>query len=235
MSDEDQPGDEIPEADKQAHYNKYPERPDLTGEPIRAGYRLDEDTGILYGVDGKPRCSAKARNAPAGVCHGWPVKRQKRCRMHGGTSPLAKQRAERERVDEDMRTLLANLDMGPVQDPLTALKAMAGEVVAWKDAMRSKVEELNTLSYSTDYGETAKAVVQLFERALDRAGDFLFKIARLNIDERLAAVEESMAKKIEAAFFAGLDEIGIPLTDMDTREKAAIAFAKNLSVVPDSA
>lgn len=229
MSDRDDDGPEIPEP---VDLDKYRNRPDRTKEPIRAGYRLDADTGTLYGEDGKSRCSAKARNAPGGVCHAHPVNQQRRCRMHGGTSPKAKSRAERERVEAGMRDLLSAHDMGPVEDPLTALKQLTGEVVAWKDAMRSKVGELDQLSYSTDYGETARAVVQLFERAMDRAGDFLFKIAKLNIDERLAAVTERQAKQIEDGFFEALEELGIPVTDMDTREKVAVAFARHLSVVP---
>lgn len=228
MSDEQNPGD-IPEP---VNLDKYRDRPDRSNEPIRAGYRLDDDTGTLYGEDGKARCSAKARKAPGGICHTHPVKRQRRCRMHGGTSPKAQQRAQRDEVREQVQDLLSKHDTGPVQDPLTALKGLAGEVVAWKDAMRDKVAELDTLSYSTDYGETARAVVQLFERAMDRAGEFLFKIAKLNIDERLAAVTERQAQMIEDAFFDALDEVGVPVTDMDTRSKAAVAFASRLAVVP---
>lgn len=228
MSDHDDTGpDDVPEPVNLDHWRN---RPDRTKEPIRDGFRLDD--GTLYGPEGRPRCSAKARNAPGGVCHTHPVKRQKRCRMHGGTSPKAKQRAERERVDDDMRDLVSRFDMGPVDDPLTALKGMAGEVVAWKDAMREQVEKLNTLSHRTEYGEQAKAVVQLFERAMDRAGEFLFKIARLNIDERLAAVTERQAEMIEEAFFAALDEAGVPVQDVDTRSKVAVAYAKHLSVIP---
>lgn len=226
MSDDQPPGD-IPEP---TNLDDWRNRPDLTKEPIRDGYTLHGDT--LHGPDGHARCSAKARNAPGGICHGYRVRHQKRCRMHGGTSPLAQERAARERVQTQLADLVAQYDTGPVQDPLTALKALAGEVVAWKDAMRAKVSELDTLSYASDYGETAKAVVQLFERAMDRASDLLFKIARLNIDERLAAVTEAQAKMIEDAFFAALDEVGIPVTDMDRREQVAVAYAKHLSVVP---
>lgn len=228
MSDHDDHGpDDVPEPVNLDAYRHRPPPP----PHIREGYRLDDD-GTLYGEDGKPRCSAKARNAPGGRCHGHPVKGAKRCRMHGGTSPRSQQKAARERVEADVRDLLATLDIGPVHDPLTALKALAGEVNAWKDAMRVKVEELSTLDVSTEYGETARAVVQLYERAMDRAGEFLFKIARLNIDERLAAVTERQAKMIEDGFFDALDEIGIPATDMSTREKVAVAFARHLSVVP---
>lgn len=230
MSDEDQPGD-LPEPTSP---RRYTDRPDRSHEPIRDGYRLDEEAqpAVLYGVDGKPRCSARARTAPGGICHMQRMKRQKRCHMHGGKSPQAKERLARERVDEKLTAMAAYYDKGPIQDPLSALKELAGEVVGWKDFMREKVAELDTLSYSTDYGETARAVVQLFERAMDRAGDFLFKIAKLNIDERLAAVSEQQAKMIEDGFFDALDEAGIPVTAMDTRDKVAVAFARHLSVVP---
>jgi hypothetical protein len=230
MSDDDNEHDSHPEPanlDRPSWANRPPPPPH-----IRQGYRLDDDTGILYGADGRPRCSAKARNAPGGVCHAHRNKGATRCRMHGGSSPKSQQKAARDRVEADVRELLATMDIGPVHDPLTALKNLAGEVLAWKDAMRLKVEELDRLDVSTEYGEAARAVVQLFERAMDRAGEFLFKIARLNIDERLAAVTESQAKMIEDGFFDALDEAGIPPTDMTTREKVAVAFARHLSVVP---
>jgi hypothetical protein len=224
--DDDNPGDN-PEP---INLDAWRDRPDRTKEPIKDGFRVEE--GTLFDARGKRRCSAKARNSPGGYCYGHPVKEQKRCRMHGGTSPKAKERAARDRTRRQMQSAVALHDMGPVHDPLTALKNLAGEVVSWKDAMREQVEGLNTLSYSTDYGETAKALVQLFERSMDRAADVLTKIARLNIDERLAAVTERQAKMIEDAFFSALDEAGIPPLDLDTREKVTVAYAKHLSVIP---
>jgi hypothetical protein len=224
--DDNGPGD-IPNLDD---WRNRTERVDRTNEPMRDGYRLDGET--VYGSDGRARCSAKAHHSPGGRCYTRPCRDQKRCRMHGGTSPRAKERAARERTEKRMRSAVALHDMGPVHDPLTALKNLAGEVLAWKDAMREQVEGLNTLSYSTDYGETAKAIVQLFERSMERAADVLTKIARLNIDERLAAVTESQAKMIENAFFAALDEAGIPPLDLDKRELVATAYAKHLSVIP---
>jgi len=230
---EDHGPDDTPEPVNLDAFRNRHNRPDRSNEPLRDGYRLDDD-GTLYGEDGRPRCSAKARTAPGGVCHGRRAHGTERCRMHGGSSPQARAKVARAQVESDMRTLVQLVDNGPVHDPLTALKELAGEVVGWKDFMRKKVEELDTLSYSTDYGETAKAVVQLFERAMDRAGDFLFKIARLNIDERLAAVTESQAKMIEDGFFDALEAAGVPVTDMNTRENITVAFARHLAVIPAS-
>jgi hypothetical protein len=226
--------DETPEpANLDGYRSRYRDKPPPPPH-IRDGYRLDEETGILYGADGKQRCSAKARNSPGGVCHGWLVNGATRCRMHGGTTRQVKAKAVRKNVEATMQNLVSAMDMGPVHDPLTALKELAGEVMAWKDAMRLQVESLDELDHVSDYGESAKAVVQLFERAMDRAGDFLFKIARLNIDERLAAVTESQAKKIENAFFEALDEVGIPVLDIETRSKVSTAYARHLSVIPAS-
>lgn len=228
MSDhEDHGPDDIPEPIDLDGYRKYPDR---SKEPIRDGYRLDGK--VLIGPDGNARCSAKARNAPGGVCHSYKIRNQARCRIHGGSTQRGKEKAAYAKVERQMRAYLEQFDIGPIHDPLTALKTLAGEVVAWKDAMRAKVEEMDRLHVSTEYGETAKAVVQLFERAMDRASDVLFKIAKLNIDERLAAVTEHQAQMIEEGFFAALEEVGIPLLDLDTREKVAVAYAKHLSVIP---
>lgn len=228
MSDHDDngPGD-TPEP---ANLDDWRNRPDRTKEPLRSGFLLDGET--VYDSRGKRRCSAKARNSPGGRCYTHPCKDQKRCRMHGGTSPKAKEKAARDRTERAMQSAVALNDMGPVHDPLTALKNLAGEVLAWKDAMRKQVEGLDTLSYANEYGETAKALVQLFERSMDRATTVLATIARLNIDERLAAVTERQAKMIEDAFFAALDEAGIPPLDFDKREMVAVAYAKHLSVIP---
>ena len=228
MSDHENngPGD-VPEPVDLDSRRQYP---DLSKEPILDGYHIED--GILYDRRGTPRCSAKARNARGGICSGYRVRKQKRCRMHGGTSPNAKARVVREETSQKMASAVAIHNLGPVHDPLTALKDLAGEVVGWKDAMREQVEGLQSLSYSTEYGETAKAIVQLFERSLDRATTVLSTIARLNIDERLAAVTERQARMIEDAFFAALDEAGIPALDFDTREKVATAYGKHLSVIP---
>lgn len=219
--------------------NETPESVDLDGlgnvpDPLPDGYTLNVD-GIPVDATGRLRCGAKARNHGGRPCLAKRIKDATRCRMHGGTSPAAKAKAAQVRTEREIRETLKAFGLHEpeaIQDPLTALREIAGEIIAWKDAMREEVLHLKTLSFVSDYGETAKAVVQLFERAMDRAVAALATIAKLNIDERLAAISESQAKQLEDGLFDALDEAGVPVADVATRKRVAVAFGRHLSVVP---
>ena len=80
--------------------------------------------------------------------------------------------------------------------------------------------------YSIDH--EAKAL----ERALDRCNTVLGTMARLKIDERLAAISEKQAAVIIAALDAGLDAVDVP---RDQRPIARKAAARHLRVAPRSA
>ena len=111
--------------------------------------------------------------------------------------------------------------MAPVTDPLAALSAIAGAVVAWKDMLAGKVNTLTSLRYETEVGgEQLRAEVALWERALDRCGKFLVDIAKLNIEERMARVTEAQAEMAEKALMATLGELGFtPQQQRDAQVK----------------
>jgi len=77
-------------------------------------------------------------------------------------------------------------------------------------------------------GEQLRAEVALYERSLDRAGKMLVEWSRLNIDERLARIEEAKAAAIlevirRALMAAELDE--------DTRKIAENVAIKELKAL----
>jgi hypothetical protein len=175
----------------------------------------------------KRRCVA--RNRQGQQCKKPPEPYQLVCRQHGGASPQAKAKAEERRLEDEARRAIATLDIQAVDDPLTALKWMAGEVIAWKNLMSSKVDELmGDYRYGTDYGEQLRAEVALFERAMDRCVHVLATIAKLGIDDRLAAVTERQAQMMEDALFAAFDEAGVGVRDTDTRQRVVKAFSRHL-------
>lgn len=128
-----------------------------------------------------------------------------KCKLHGGCAPSSRAAA----VEAQARQALAQLDVPPVKDPLSELAKIAGQVVAWKDMLAGQVNELTSLRYSTEGGEQLRAEVALWERAMDRCEKFLTAMARLNIDERLAQIEEKQSDLILFAVTAALKELGL--------------------------
>ena len=126
-----------------------------------------------------------------------------KCRMHAGKLAagikLQAQAAEQ----------LARLDIEAVEDPLSELAKVCGQVLAWKDSMAEKVNALTSLRYSTEGGEQLRSEIALWERALDRCVTTLTAMAKLNIDERLAAISEARAEVIITVFTVALARAGI--------------------------
>lgn len=158
-------------------------------------------------------CGAQTRSEDKHACRLPPINGSKRCRFHGGASPSVKAKAVRDRTEGELRELATKLAAPPVDNPLEALSTLAGEVSAWKNFLAGKLAELNTLRYSGEHAEQIRGEVVLYERALDRTVSVLTAIARLNIDERLAAIGEVQAAMLEGALEAALTALGVPVED----------------------
>ncbi|MFJ8006081.1 hypothetical protein [Streptomyces fagopyri] len=163
------------------------------------------------------RCTAH-KKAPGGEkgprCKSWALKGQKVCRVHGGKASqnlaAGEKRVAAEVLEEETRRALAILDVGPVENPLTALSQLAGQVIAWKDALAERVNELYRIRFTDDKGaEQLRSEVALYERAMDRCVNVLGTIGRLRIDERLAAISEQQATVVIGAIEAALTHAGI--------------------------
>lgn len=159
------------------------------------------------------KCTATAKRSGK-PCLRWALKGQKVCRVHGGRAPQALAAAERRitetKLMEDTERALARLDVAPVDNPLTALSQLAGQVLAWKDALADRVNDLNAVRFTDEKGaEQLRSEVALYERAMDRSVNVLGVIGRLKIDERLAAISEQQAKAVIAAIEAALAHAGV--------------------------
>lgn len=135
------------------------------------------------------------------------------CSLHGARSPQAIARVARDKAEAEIKATILKLGYQPVANPLEALRLLAGEIIAFKDVLRNKVNALeDQLRYKSEVdAEQIRGEVILYERALDRAAHVLGLIAKLNIDDRLAAIEEAKVTLIVDAVEAGLDALGLPV------------------------
>lgn len=162
-------------------------------------------------------CTARRKDGQP--CGGFAMRGAEKCRMHAG------KRGDVVRLQAEAAKQLARLDVPPVDDPLSELAKVCGQVLAWKDSMAQKVNDLgDELRYEGKGeagGEQLRAEVALWERALDRCERFLTAMARLNIDERLAKISEERAEVIISVFTAALERAGIAGDQFDAVLTAA--------------
>ncbi len=131
---------------------------------------------------------------------------QARCRLHGGKSPRALAAAERRLAEGRIRAALDEVGVREIDNPLAELRSLTAEVVAWKDLVANHVAALEDRYSSADAKgtEQIRAEVELYERALDRAGKFLEMWARLGIDSMLAEMQVKVGERQLAIFRDGL-------------------------------
>jgi hypothetical protein len=188
------------------------------------------DTPSLCG--GPKRQSPGPCTRPAGWGTGHPG--SGRCKLHGGSTRNHEKHWDTRRAEDKARRALKDLDPlntrpESIENPLAELSRLAGEVVRWKDILAAHVSELNSLRYrgggETGDTEQIRGEVVLFERALDRCERVLVSIAKLNIDERLARIDERLADMIVTALEAGLDSIGV---DGEQADRAKSVTAREM-------
>lgn len=164
----------------------------------------------------KPRCGAATRvtDPETGLkrkCRRFLEPEQKRCKLHGGASPQAKAKQAERILDAQIMSVIEGMDIKPVRNPLEALSVLAGEILAWKDLIAAHVAQLkDKLRYEGEHAEQIRGEVQLYERALDRSVTVLAQIARLKIDERLAAINEAQINQMANILDGTLEYLGLP-------------------------
>jgi hypothetical protein len=158
-------------------------------------------------------------------CKLWAIRGLTVCYRHGGAPEHARaagrRRMAEDKVEKKARALAEVLGADPIDNPLSALAQVAGEAMRFKDVLQQMVSELETVSTKGLNGEQVRPQVTVYERALDRAGGILEKIARLNIDERLAAINEKQAETVIRAIDAALEYAGVTGDAADGARKVA--------------
>lgn len=186
--------------------------------------------------NGKPKCGAQKRQgAPGETCTfvaGWGTDHvgTGRCRLHGGNTRNQRAAARAEKAEQDAHRLLAQLDVQPVDDPFAALSRLAGQVLAWQEAISRIVNDLgDRVRYEGGAGaEQLRAEIALYERAMDRTGSILGMIAKLNIEDRMARVTERQADALISALEAGLAAAGVTGTAASDARKAAVRHLRSV-------
>ena len=151
------------------------------------------------------RCGATNRQGAR--CGNMALRGQRVCRFHGGKSPQAKQAAARREAERRAFAALSRHKADPVDNPLEAFRQLAGEVIFVKDWARKRVEELDELRYRGASGEQLRGEFQAFERLLDLCRRVLADYGRLNVDERLAAIDERVMAAYTQHAFEGLQAV----------------------------
>jgi hypothetical protein len=150
-----------------------------------------------------------------------------RCRMHGGASPQARQKARLRVLEREARQVLDREGIiAPLVDPLSALQELAGEALELKRYFADRLSALEQLRYEGRAGEQLRSEVALFERALDRAQKFALDLAKLNLEDRLVAVSESQGQQLARCVELALQRCGL-----EDRQDLRAAIAAELRSV----
>lgn len=144
------------------------------------------------------------------------------CKLHLGSTPIQSVKAKTEMVMREAREAVRKFDIVPVQDPLTELQRIAGELIAVKNWLRGHVERLETIRYEGRAGEQVRAELVVYQASLRDATSALATIVKLGIDERLSRIQESAVASIVEAVDRGVRESGITGSQA-VQVKAAIA------------
>lgn len=161
-------------------------------------------------------CGAKTRSGKP--CRQRPIRGGTRCRMHGGATPRALAKANRRVIEARIQGELAKREIEPITDPVAAYADLVGETWAFKELAREKITELRawtTTNVITGTDEAA-AILQVYERALDRAQRSLADMLRIGLTaEQLRQARERPTLDQAQAFQRVLEQLleQLQLTD----------------------
>lgn len=181
----------------------------------------DDKRCTAYSKQSGERCK-RPRKGHATVCH-----------MHGGNTPSVRARSREKDVEVKARRVLAEVasDFDPLGNPLVALEDMARRMIRFTDVLGGLVSELKSVRYSTGTtGEQLRAEVAVYSRALVDTTNALEKIARLDIDDRLAMIRAAQAGFVVRAVDAALDEVGAVGEVRDRGRAAAARVLRKVTV-----
>jgi hypothetical protein len=199
--------------------------------PIEYLAEAEAVTGII-------RCRQPADGGD--ICQSFAVRGTDppRCKVHGANAGgvISKRAAanviEGEVLDRFKEIVAENPDrlLNPptMGDPLSELLMVCAEMKVLKNILRDRVSVLDAGSWSSlSRAEEVqvRAEVILYERALERLAATLVNIIKLNIEERLAAVEKAQVQKIEQALVLALEASG---SDLDGQTRARKVLIREL-------
>ena len=150
---------------------------------------------------------------PAGA--GTPHVGEGCCKMHLGNSPRHLIKHERAAIEAEVRTLAERLgEPEPIGDPIVELYKLTGKIKQWEVIATEKMSELEELtSFDRQGVERARAMVEIWERAIDRAASTYASLTKLGIMQHKAQLEEQHAKLLYSIVMKVIESPELTLTD----------------------
>jgi len=183
----------------------------------------EPDTPTAAGGDPTRRCKGRSKTTKL-PCRGWAMRGSEVCRMHGGAARQVRAKAAARVVEAAAGDAVRRMHIEPVTNPLVALGLVAGELVAIKDRLGGIVESLRDeqLRSTDDKGsEQVRGELSAYMGLLNSTVAALATIAKLDIDERLARIDEATALMVLRAIDAGLAAVGVTGPAVVTARQAA--------------
>lgn len=152
------------------------------------------------------------------------------CSTHGGSAPQVRAKAAERVLEQQVAREIGRQGWAPVTDPVAAYADNAGEVLAFKDRLRERVETLDdwtlriaAFGASDDeaegkqlmaMGEQVRAYVAAYERALDRAERTLARMISLGLDAkaleaRIQFINQQAGEKLPSVTLEVIARLGL--------------------------
>lgn len=171
------------------------------------------------------RCSATT--TAGNPCRRWAIAGGTVCPKHGGAAPQVRQKAAERVLEMRLNGELRRRGWQPVTNPVLWYQEVAGEVRAFLELCRESMAALDALAYTDGRGvEDVRALLALYERALDRAQRTADQMTARGIE---AKVLDQASAQAEAIVKFGRDAIAIA-----RREPNAAPDAILLRLLPEA-
>lgn len=162
-------------------------------------------------------------------CRKPPINGQSVCGAHGGMAPQNQQAGARRlheaKLIDGVRQLIPEVeDRTQITDPLETLLGLASEANAFRESLRILANRLgDELRYGGTgaAGEQLRAEVAVYRAALKDTADLLVAIAKLDIENKLAASAVARDQLYHHVLRSILSEFGIELSDPEVAGKVA--------------
>lgn len=174
----------------------------------------------------RTRCTATSKSTGE-QCKAYAIEGAEVCRMHGGSAPQVRRKAKERKARYDaeaaaakqIENLAFHVEDGEdgVTDPLDMLQRLAAEIDIYREKLGHLVNNLyGQLTTTNDLGEVkVHPVVDLYERALDRAARIADRMLALDIEGRKVDIAQQQANMVAAVVLRVLVEVGVPAEKME--------------------
>ena len=160
------------------------------------------------------------------------------CKFHGGSTPNGATSGQRKMIKQESTDMVVaerskELSVGqrlqnplPIAPPEVEVLKLAGEMKEWAGIMREKISELNHFDVTDSAGiEHARALVELYERALDRYSELIQFMIKIGVRERVVAIQEQQGQALASLVLSLITNPQLDLTAIQI-DLARILFAE---------